>query len=53
MALLAPLYKNYRSKSQKLFDSFSEKEIKAIETHFSKAIEIMNESTSKLNNKEK
>jgi DNA-binding MarR family transcriptional regulator len=51
MALLVPLYKDFRSKSEKLFDSFSDKEIKVIETYFLKAIEIMNETTSKLNSK--
>ena len=51
MTLFAPLYKDFRSKSQELLASFSNKEIKVIETYFSKAIEIMNETTSKLNNK--
>jgi DNA-binding MarR family transcriptional regulator len=51
MALLAPLYKEFRSKSEKLTASFSNKDIKVIETYFQKAIEIMNEATQKLNNK--
>src|ERR1700712_616318 len=34
MALLAPLYKEFRSKSEKLTASFSNKEIKIIETYF-------------------
>jgi DNA-binding MarR family transcriptional regulator len=51
MALLAPLYKEFRSKSEKLTASFSNKDIKVIETYFQKAIEIMNETTQKLNNK--
>jgi len=51
MTALVPLYKEYRSKSEKLFESFSGKELKAIETYFARAIEIMNETTSKLNNK--
>src|SRR5688572_12407239 len=51
MALFVPLYKEFRNKSEKLFDSFSDKEIKILETYFLKAIEIMNETTSKLNNK--
>jgi len=46
MALFAPLYKEFRSKSEKLTASFSDKEIKIIETYFSKAIEIMNETTN-------
>src|ERR1700754_581118 len=51
MALFAPLYKEFRSKSEKLIASFSNKDIKIIETYFFKAIEIMNETTNKLNNK--
>ncbi len=51
MALLAPLYKEFRSKSEKLMASFSEKELKVLETYFSKAIEIMEATTDKLNNK--
>jgi len=51
MALLEPLYKEYRSRSAQLFASFSKKELEVIETYFSKAVEIMNEVTNKLNNK--
>jgi len=51
MALFEPLYKEYRSKSEKLLASFSKEEIKVIETYFSKAIEIMNDTTGKLSNK--
>ncbi len=51
MALMVPLYKEFRSSSEKLTASFSVKEIKVIETYFSKAIEIMNETTNKLNGK--
>lgn len=51
MALLAPLYKEFRSKSEKLIASFSSKELKILETYFSKATEIMNEATDKLNKK--
>jgi DNA-binding MarR family transcriptional regulator len=51
MTLFVPLYKEFRSKSEKLTASFSDKEIKIIETYFSKAIDIMNETTTKLNNK--
>ncbi len=49
MALFVPLYKEFRNKSEKLTASFSNKEIRIIETWFSKAIEIMNETTNKLN----
>jgi DNA-binding MarR family transcriptional regulator len=51
MALLVPLYKEFRSKTDKLLASFSDKEIRIIETYFLKAIEIMDETTNKLNNK--
>jgi len=51
MAILAPLYKEFRSRSEKLLASFSNKEIKILESYFLKAIEIMNETTNKLNNK--
>ena len=51
MTLFVPLYKEFRNKSEKLIASFSNKEIKIIETYFLKAIEIMNETTNKLNNK--
>ncbi|NML37703.1 MarR family transcriptional regulator [Chitinophaga sp. G-6-1-13] len=49
MALFEPLYKDFRSKSEKLTASFSEKEAKVIERYFSQAIEIMQETTTKLN----
>ena len=51
MALLAPLYKEFREKSQKLIASFSVKEIKTIEAYLMGAIEIMNETAGKMNNK--
>ena len=51
MALFVPLYKEFRNKSEKLTASFSNKEVEIIETYFLKAIEIMNETTIKLNNK--
>ena len=51
MALLVPLYKEFRNKSEKLTASFSNKEIKIIETYFLKAIEIMNDTTNNLKNK--
>lgn len=51
MALLEPLYKDFRSKSEKLLTSFSAKERKVIDEYFTKAIAIMNDSTEKLNGK--
>lgn len=53
MSLLEPLYKEFRAKSDKLLSSFSDKEIKVIESYFLKAIDIMNESTSKLGKHER
>jgi len=49
MGLLEPLYKEFRKKSEKLIESFSSEEIKVLETYFLKSIEIMNETTDKLN----
>ena len=51
MTLFVPLYKEFRARSEKLIASFSSKESKIIEAYFLKAIEIMNETTNKLNNK--
>ena len=51
MTLLKPLYKEYRSRSEKLIASFSNKESKILETYFLQAIEIMNDTTRQLNNK--
>lgn len=50
MALLEPLYKDFRSKSEELIASFTNKEIKVIEAYFLAAIQIMNETTGQLNN---
>lgn len=52
MALLVPLYKEFRAKSEKLIASFSDKDVQILEAYFSKAIEIMNETTTELNNKQ-
>jgi len=49
MALFEPLYKEFRKDSEKLTASFSNKDIKVIESYFSKAIQIMNATTTKLN----
>jgi DNA-binding MarR family transcriptional regulator len=51
MAMLVPLYKEFRSKTEKLMASFSPKEVKVLETYFVKAMEIMNETTTRLHNK--
>src|SRR5687767_13561206 len=49
MAILTPLYSEFRSKSQKLLVAFSKEELKVIRTYFEKAIDIIIESTDKLN----
>lgn len=46
--LLAPLYKEFRNKTEKLIASFSSEEISIIETYFSQAIVIANETTNEL-----
>lgn len=51
MALMVPLYKNFRAQSEKLMASFSEVELKVIETYFTKALDIMNENITHLQTK--
>lgn len=46
MALLEPLYKEYRNKSEKAMASFSAKEVKVIEAYFLKAIEVLEDTTA-------
>lgn len=48
MALLAPLYKEFRDKSEKLISLFSEEELKTIAAYFEKSIEIMTETIDSL-----
>lgn len=47
-SLLKPFYKDFLQASEKLIGSFSNKEIKAIETYFVKTIACMNETNDKL-----
>ena len=49
MALLTPLYAEFRSRSESLLSSFSDEESKVIESYFLKAIEIMNMTRDELN----
>lgn len=49
MTLLEPIFAELQQKTEKLITSFSDNEIQIIETYFSKAIEIMNVITTKLN----
>ena len=51
MTLLVPLYKAFRQKSTQLLASFSNNEIKVIESYFLKAIAVMTETTDQLNDK--
>ncbi|GAB3945992.1 MarR family transcriptional regulator [Spirosoma harenae] len=51
MALFVPLYKEFREKSAALIASFSDEEIKILESYFSKAIDIMDSTTNELQNK--
>ena len=46
MALFEPLYKEFRSHTEKLMASFSPGELKTLETYFSKAIDIMTATTT-------
>ena len=51
MEVLVPLYKEFRTRSEVLLESFSSKEFNFIQTYFLKAIEIMEATTGKLNKK--
>jgi DNA-binding MarR family transcriptional regulator len=51
MALLVPLYKDFRKESEALIASFSDEEINILESYFLKAIEVMNKTTDKLSGK--
>jgi len=51
MALLVPLYKDFRRKSQELTASFSAVEINIIERYLLQAIDLMNETTDTLRSK--
>jgi DNA-binding MarR family transcriptional regulator len=51
MALFEPLYKEFRSNSEKLIASFSGKDLNVLEAYFSRAIEIMEETANKVNDK--
>ncbi|MBD2702837.1 winged helix-turn-helix transcriptional regulator [Spirosoma sp. BT702] len=50
MALFVPLYRDFREKSAQLIASFSNEEINVLETYFSKAIDVMNETIEDLKN---
>lgn len=48
MTLLEPLYREYKSNTEKLIASFSDKELKILETFLMKAVEIMGDATNNL-----
>lgn len=50
MEILAPLYADFRRKSEQVTASFSEEEISVIARYFTKAIDVMNETIDQLNN---
>ena len=50
-ALIEPLYKEFRTNTEKMIATFSNKELKVLEAYFSKAIDMMKEATNKLNKK--
>ena len=49
METFEPLYKEFRANSEKLLSSFSSKEIKIIETFLTKATQLADQTTEKLN----
>lgn len=49
MALLEPLYREFRSDTDKLFASFSGRELKVLEKYFLQAIQLMGETTARVN----
>lgn len=51
MKLLTPLFSELQKKTGKLIASFSDKEIQIIEKYFLSAIQVMKETTEKLNKK--
>ncbi|GAB3316197.1 MarR family transcriptional regulator [Larkinella ripae] len=53
MALLAPLYQEFRRQSEELIASFSNEESTVIETYFLKSIDIMKATTQQLNEQER
>lgn len=49
MEIFDPLYKEFRSKTEKLISSFSSQEIKIIEMFLTKATQLADQTTEKLN----
>ena len=51
MKLLEPLFSELQDPTEKLISSFSDNEIQTIEKYFLSAIQLMKETTEKINNK--
>src|SRR5690606_41288539 len=51
MALMAPLYKEFRKRSEELYAALSGKDMEIIKDYFEQSIAIMNETTVKLSEK--
>jgi DNA-binding MarR family transcriptional regulator len=49
MALLEPLYRQFRTDTDNLFATFSSRELKVLEKYFSKAIQLMEETSARVN----
>lgn len=49
MALLEPLYREFRNGTDQLFATFSDRERKVLEKYFSKAIDLMDETINRMN----
>ncbi|MDJ1486281.1 MarR family transcriptional regulator [Cytophagaceae bacterium YF14B1] len=51
MKLLAPLYTDYRSRSEEMIRSFTERDLEIIETFLQRSIELMTETTNQFKDK--
>ncbi|MDJ1506921.1 MarR family winged helix-turn-helix transcriptional regulator [Xanthocytophaga agilis] len=51
MKLLAPLYVDYRSRSEEMIRSFTERDLEIIETFLQRSIELMTETTNQFKDK--
>jgi DNA-binding MarR family transcriptional regulator len=49
MALFEPFYKDFQDETDNLIATFSDEEIKVIESYFQKAIDLMNHTNTKFN----
>ncbi|MDJ1498777.1 MarR family transcriptional regulator [Cytophagaceae bacterium DM2B3-1] len=51
MKLLAPLYADYRSRSEEMIRSFTEQDLEIIETFLQRSIELMTQTTNQFKDK--